>query len=107
MARRSQVPPSSTNQPARSNAMSVLQTPRILFRGSISWDPITTNNYSNFYDENTDLTVFPSEQDRVAAFRQEAINNVSVSVKPGGNWNPHGTYRSSFYDAAISGVDLG
>lgn len=83
--------------------MSILQTPRILLKGEISWDPVTTNNYDQFYNEATDQTVFPTAQDRVAAFRQQAIGAVATQ----GSWNPHGTYRSTFYDAAISGVDIG
>ena len=31
--------------------MSVLETPRLVFRGQIAWDPITTNNYTQQYDE--------------------------------------------------------
>lgn len=82
--------------------MSILETPRIYFKGQISWDPIVTNNYDTFYDESLGQTVFPTATDKVKAFRQEAIESV---VK--GNWNPHGTHRALFYDAAISGVDLG
>ena len=82
--------------------MSVLETPRILFRGQISWDPIVTNNYPANYDENTCETVFVKGED-VAAFRQSAINQVTTN----GNWNPHGTFRSSFFDTYVSGVDQG
>lgn len=83
--------------------MSVLETPRILFRGKISWDPITTNNYDTFYNEVTDEPVYPDETDRVKAFRQAAIDAVGSM----GNWNPDGTHRAVFYGAAVSGVDLG
>lgn len=83
--------------------MSVLETPRIYFRGQISWDPIVTNNYPKFYDENDAETVFPHVADKVAAFRAEAI----AAVQSGGNWNPHGTHRSTSFDMEISGVDLG
>ena len=31
--------------------MSVLETPRVYFRGQVAWDPITTNNYASFHDE--------------------------------------------------------
>ena len=82
--------------------MSVLETPRILFKGEIAWDPIVTNNYREFYDEGTADPVFPDAVDRVKAFRQEAIGAVVAR-----NWNPHGTHRSVFYDSSISGVDLG
>lgn len=82
--------------------MSVLETPRILFRGQISWDPITTNNYASNYDEDDCTTVFASHG-RVARFRQSAIAQVASD----GNWNPHGTHRSTFFDTYISGVDTG
>jgi hypothetical protein len=50
----------------------------------------------------SDSPVWPPAPDRVAAFRQEAIKSVIT-----GNWNPDGTHRSTFYNTAISGVDLG
>jgi hypothetical protein len=57
--------------------MSVLETPRIYFRGQVSWDPITTNNYSQRYDEFTGATVFPQVVDKVKAFRAQAIADVA------------------------------
>jgi hypothetical protein len=85
--------------------MSVLETPRILFRGQIDWDPIVTNNYSDFYNEMDSETVYPKKVvDRVAAFRARAIEAVAY---PKINWNPHGTHRSTFFEASISGADLG
>jgi hypothetical protein len=79
--------------------MSVLQTPRIYFTGQMIWDPIVTNNYPRFYDEDTADPVPPG--DPVADFRQRAIGYVDPA-----NWNPHGTHRSNFL-AGISGVDTG
>jgi hypothetical protein len=109
--------------------MSVLETPRIVFRGNIAWDPIVTNNYSTLYDENQSESVLPpadTTYDQVLAFRTEAITDVDPNVNPETrtqrNWNPQGTHRSVFYDlsapdsacvdsaitnSAISGVDLG
>jgi hypothetical protein len=94
--------------------MSVLETPRILFRGQISWDPIVTNNYPPFYDENDGQSTLPSAatiQQQVAAFREEAVVAVSPSANPPrgprGNWNPHGTHRSTFFDTEVTGVDTG
>jgi hypothetical protein len=84
--------------------MSVLETPRILFSGEIDWDPIVTNNYADFYNENDSETVFPTVADRVKAFREEAIAAV---WPPKINWNPHGTHRSNLYNTEISGADLG
>lgn len=85
--------------------MSVLETPRILFRGQIAWDPIVTNNVSKYYNENTSEPVYPTATDKVAEFRKAAI--ASVDPNNGGLWNPQGTHRSSFFDTAISGADLG
>jgi hypothetical protein len=82
--------------------MSVLETPRIYFRGQVAWDPITTNNYDTYYDEADAETIFPAAVKKVQAFRQEAIGAVSQ-----GSWNPHGTHRSRFFDSAVSGTDLG
>ncbi|HEV2865881.1 MAG TPA: hypothetical protein VGX37_05150 [Allosphingosinicella sp.] len=104
--------------------MSILETPRILFRGNMSWDPIVTNNLDSFYDEAQCESELPggavmqptagTYRDRVLGFRQKAI--------AGGFWDVHGTHRSSFYDLAypdetcreslivnseVSGVDLG
>jgi hypothetical protein len=83
--------------------MSVLETPRILFRGNTAWDPITTNNYPSMYDEVTDDPVWPAVTDRVAAYRREAQD----AVVGQGNWNPDGTHRSTFFNTAVTGVDLG
>jgi hypothetical protein len=84
--------------------MSVLEVPRILFRGAVTWDPIVTNNYDTFYDEGTGETVLPNAANKVKAFRHQAIDSVTGM---GGNWNPHGTHRAGFYGTSVSGVDLG
>ena len=83
--------------------MSVLEAPRILFRGEVTWDPIVTNNYDAFYDETTGESILPIAIDKVKAFRTAAIASVSSS---GGNWNPYGTHRSTFYDTRVSGAVL-
>jgi hypothetical protein len=87
--------------------MSVLEIPRLYFKGQVSWDPITTNNYPANYDETDCITIFPPDvpgiQDEVQKFRDSAV----AQIGPQGNWNPHGTYRSSFYDAAVCGCDRG
>ena len=81
--------------------MSVLETPRILFRGKVAWDPITTNNYTTMYDEAAaSWARIPAET--AQGFRAEAITAVA-----NGNWNPDGTHRSTFFDTQISGVDTG
>jgi hypothetical protein len=81
--------------------MSVLETPRIYFRGEIAWDPITTNNDPGYYNENSAESVM-SAGETVQGYRESAIKAV-----PTGLWNPHGTHRSIFYDTEISGADLG
>lgn len=81
--------------------MSILQTPRIHFKGHISWDPIVTNNKSAYYDESSGLIAPPDET--MQHFRQRAIE----AVKSAGNWNPHGTHQAKFFDTCVSAVDLG
>jgi|HubBroStandDraft_3_1064219.scaffolds.fasta_scaffold28230_2 hypothetical protein len=83
--------------------MSVLETPRLMFRGQITWDPITTNNYTQQYDEADARANFPTNDEDVAAFRKDAID----AVLTGGNWNPHGTHRATYYDTSVVGVDTG
>lgn len=91
--------------------MSVLEIPRIYFKGEIGWDPVTTNNYPPTaapasYDEDDCDSILNSAVVRaanVAAFRSAAVNEI---VKAG-NWNPAGSYRSPFYNTRITGVDTG
>jgi hypothetical protein len=81
--------------------MSILQIPRIHFKGHVSWDPIVTNNSQAFYDENAALPVLtPTET--MAQFRRSAIDDTL-----GSNWNAHGTHRSRFFNTCISAVDVG
>jgi len=82
--------------------MSVLETPRIYFKGEVAWDPITTNNYPTNYDESAGETVYPNAANRVQAFRAQAIAAVAT-----GNWNPHGTHRVSLFNSAVCGFDQG
>jgi hypothetical protein len=82
--------------------MSVLETPRVYFRGFTTWDPVTTNNYPRNYDEMGAQTMLTPDG-KVGPFRKAAIDDVVTS----GNWNPHGTYRSQFYDTTVVGVDTG
>ena len=92
--------------------MSILEFPRVYFRGEVAWDPVTTNNYPvgqapAAYDEiGCDSTLNSTRvlsAAQVAGFRQAAINEVGSA----GNWNPAGSYRCPFYNTYISGVDLG
>ncbi|MGH3933570.1 MAG: hypothetical protein ACRDS1_01065 [Pseudonocardiaceae bacterium] len=80
--------------------MSVLDTPRIYFRGQITWDPIVTNNFSQFYDVATSKPTLGTGT--VADYRERARQAVAR-----GNWNMHGTHRSTFFETTVTGVDLG
>lgn len=82
--------------------MSVLETPRIYFCGQTTFDPVTTNNYPRNYDEMGAQTVMTPDG-AVQPFRDAAITDVTSN----GNWNPHGTYRSRFFDTKVVGVDVG
>jgi hypothetical protein len=91
--------------------MSVLEIPRVYFKGEIAWDPVTTNNYTQTqapagYDEDdcdSTLNATAVNSASVQGFRQAAINEI-VSA---GNWNPAGSYRCPFFNTCISGVDVG
>ena len=86
--------------------MSVLETPRIYFKGQVAWDPIVTNNNADFYNEVTSEPVFQAASDKVEQFRSNAIDALLLGA---GSllWNPHGTHRSTFYEASICGADVG
>ena len=91
--------------------MSVLEIPRIYFKGKVAWDPVTTNNYPvdqapAAYDEDDCDSTLNSQIVRsaqVAGFHQAAVSEI-VKV---GSWNPQGTYRSPFYETQVTGVDTG
>lgn len=80
--------------------MSVLDCPRLVFSGEISWDPIVTNNSPTNYDETTAENLPLGESAK--KYRAAAIDQVTS----GGNWNPHGTHRSVFFDTFVSGAEL-
>jgi hypothetical protein len=91
--------------------MSVLEIPRIYFRGKIAWDPVTTNNYPAnqapaAYDEDdcdSTLNTQAVRSAQVAGFRQAAVDEIVKVV----SWNPQGSYRSPFYETQVTGVDTG
>lgn len=80
--------------------MSVLDTPRIYFRGQMTWDPIVTNNYPQFYDLATSKPTLGAGT--ATDYRERARQAVTR-----GNWNPHGTHRSTFFETTVTGVDAG
>jgi hypothetical protein len=101
--------------------MSILEFPRVYFRGEVAWDPVTTNNYATdptqyppgqtpppaTYDEiDCDSDIYSQQvltETQARDFRKAAIAEVNSS----GNWNPDGSYRCPFYNTYITGVDLG
>lgn len=80
--------------------MSVLDTPRVYFRGQMTWDPIVTNNFDQLYDLSTGK---PKLDGGTAADYREQARQAIVQ----GNWNVHGTHRSTFVETTVSGVDRG
>lgn len=80
--------------------MSVLDTPRVYFQGQMTWDPMVTNNFQAFYNLATSKPVFGTGT--VADYREKARQSVTR-----GNWNPHGTHRSTFFETTVCGVDRG
>ena len=80
--------------------MSVLDTPRIYFRGQVTWDPMVTNNYDQLYD--LDAAKPKLNGGTVADYREQARLTTTQ-----GNWNVHGTHRSTFVETTVSGVDRG
>ena len=80
--------------------MSVLDTPRIYFRGQMTWDPIVTNNFDQLYDLSTGKPILGGGT--VADYREQVRQTVVA-----GNWNVHGTHRSSFVETIVTGADSG
>lgn len=80
--------------------MSVLDTPRVYFQGQMTWDPMVTNNDDTFYDLATGKPILGGGT--VADYRERTRLAVTT-----GNWNPHGTHRSTFFETTVSGVDCG
>jgi hypothetical protein len=66
----------------------------------MTWDPIVTNNGEDMYDLDSGR---PNIGDGTADDYRERVRESIVS----GNWNPHGTHRSSFVDTFVTGVDRG
>ena len=85
--------------------MSILETPRIYFKGEVSWDPIVTNNAPDLYDEiscETPLNNIPVIQ-AVQTYRAQRNRNARCE----GNWNPQGTHRVNFFNTEVQGFDAG
>lgn len=88
--------------------MSVLETPRVYFRGTTTFDPVTTNNYPRNYDEmNAQSVVTPGGSHAALKAAVDGFRAGAVADVKNGSWNPHGTYRSIFYETSVVGVDLG
>ena len=89
--------------------MSVLETPRIYFRGEITWDPVTTNNFRQLYDEDKDVPLLPAVPAGAppGTRREDVFREVARRAVSDGNWNPHGTHRVHLVGVRVSGVDRG
>ena len=79
--------------------MSVLSFPRLYLRGTMSWDPIVSNNAAAAYDLVTGRArLQPGET--TAEFRRRLIN----STVQRGDWNYFGTHRCALEQAAVVGA---
>lgn len=82
--------------------MSVLSFPRLYIRGTMSWDPIVSNNDPGTYDGVTAQPVFqPGET--VADFRTRLI----ATTVQRGDWNYFGTHVCKLEDATVAGGATG
>ena len=80
--------------------MSVLDTPRVYFRGQMTWDPMVTNNFDALYDLDTGKPVLGTGT--ADDYREQARQTIVQ-----GNWNVHGTHRSTFFETTVTGIDRG
>ena len=82
------------SQQAWEAPMSILETPRIYFKGRIAWDPVTTNNYpagqAPLYDED-DCDSCSARRLSEARTSPGSARRRWAEVVTAGNWNPHGT----------------
>jgi len=66
----------------------------------MTWDPMVTNNRPDLYDLRTGKPKL--DGGTVAGYREKARQEIVQ-----GNWNMHGTHRSTFVETTVSGVDRG
>ena len=82
--------------------MSVLSFPRLYFHGTMSWDPIVSNNDADNYDGvAARARLAPGET--VASFRQRMI----ASTAQRGDWNYFGTHVCVLERAHVTGGAAG
>ncbi|MGH4021817.1 MAG: hypothetical protein ACRDT0_21795 [Pseudonocardiaceae bacterium] len=82
--------------------MSVLSFPRLYFHGTMSWDPIVSNNDADNYDGITARArLAPGET--VACFRQRMI----ASTVQRGDWNYFGTHVCALEQGRVTGGAAG
>jgi len=82
--------------------MSVLSFPRLYFHGTMSWDPIVSNNDPDHYDGiSARARLAPGET--VASFRQRMI----ASTAQRGDWNYFGTHVCALERAHVTGGAAG
>ena len=82
--------------------MSVLSFPRLYFRGTMSWDPVVSNNDADNYDGiAARARLAPGET--VTCFRQRMI----ASTAQRGDWNYFGTHVCALEQARVTGGAAG
>jgi len=78
--------------------MSVLSFPRLYFHGTMSWDPIVSNNDADNYDGiAARARLAPGET--VTCFRRRMI----ASTAQRGDWNYFGTHICALEQARVTG----
>lgn len=84
--------------------MSVLQFPRLYFKGEVSWDPGLANNFGSLFDpQNVQLLIdnLPPEQ-----AKQNIIDRMGLGQQELGIWNYYGTHHAIFENVTITGGSL-
>lgn len=78
--------------------MSVLSFPRLYFRGTISWDPVVSNNDADSYDGITARAKLAAGE-TVPDFRKRLI----ATTEQRGDWNYFGTHVCTLEGARVTG----
>jgi len=81
--------------------MSVLSFPRLYFRGTVSWDPIVSNNDPETYD-GVNVRVHLNPGETTADFRKRMI----ATTQQRGDWNYFGTHTCVFEQTRVTGGEL-
>lgn len=81
--------------------MSVLQFPRIYFRGEMSWDPCLANNSRKLYNA-AKVELVPPPGVSIDKYKQFVLGNVDKF----GIWNYYGTHDAKFENVIVTGGAL-